>query len=74
MVVSQVAYIIYKFFLKKTLFIILNDNIIDDKFWYGHDIQNIILQNAFLFYIIIEYNFIIYKKVTCYIFFLNSNA
>lgn len=53
---NMIASIIHEFFLKKSSFIIINDNTMDDEFWSNHNIQNTTLQNAFLLYITTEYN------------------
>lgn len=43
----------------------MNNNIIDDEFWFTNDTQNITLQNTFLLYITTKYNSTMYDKLTC---------
>lgn len=52
----------------------MNDNTMNDEFWSNYDIQNITLQNAFLLYVIIEYNSTIYDKLACRKSFLGGTA
>lgn len=63
-----------QFFLKKDLFIIIKNKIIDNEFWSKYNKKNTTFQNDFFLYIIVKYIFTIYNKLACYISFLGDKV